>query len=49
MGDEIKVPYCRLYVDESGDHTYKEIEKPEKRYLGITGCIISSEYYRTAF
>jgi len=25
----------RLYIDESGDHTYSEENKPEKRYLGI--------------
>ncbi len=39
----------RLYIDESGDHTYSEIDKSEKRYLGITGIIFESEYYRNAF
>ncbi len=39
----------RLYIDESGDHTYSEENKPEKRYLGLTGLIIESEYYRTKF
>jgi hypothetical protein len=36
----------RLYVDESGDHTYREVDDPGKRYLGITGSIIRMEYYR---
>ncbi len=64
----------RLYIDESGDHSYgrREIQKsgilrgqeriieisrefyPEldaaaKRYLGLTGCIVQAEYYRTEF
>lgn len=39
----------RLYIDESGDHTYSGIDEPEKRYLGITGVIFESEYYRNAF
>ncbi len=39
----------RLYVDESGDHTYYESEDPAKRYLGLTGIFIESEYYRTTF
>ncbi len=39
----------RVYIDESGDHTYRSIERPDKRYLGLTGCIIEAEYYRTTF
>lgn len=39
----------RLYIDESGDHTYSTIDAPEKRYLGITGVIFESEYYRNTF
>ena len=39
----------RLYVDESGDHTYYELEDPAKRYLGLTGIFIEGEYYRTTF
>jgi hypothetical protein len=39
----------RLYVDESGDHTYRDIEDPAKRYLGLTGCFVESEAYRTRF
>lgn len=39
----------RLYIDESGDHTYSEIDEPAKRYLGITGVIFEAEYYRQNF
>jgi len=39
----------RLYIDESGDHTYKNLEDPAKRYLGLTGLIIESESYRSSF
>lgn len=39
----------RVYIDESGDHTYYELQDHAKRYLGLTGLFIESEYYRTAF
>lgn len=39
----------RLYIDESGDHTYGNVEDDTKRYLGLTGCIIDSEKYRSTF
>jgi len=39
----------RMYIDESGDHTYYEEEDPAKRYLGLTGTLIEYEYYRTTF
>lgn len=39
----------RLYIDESGDHTYYKLEDPAKRYLGLTGVFIETEYYRTIF
>lgn len=63
----------RLYIDESGDHSYgkkelqkslikfkeesveisfdhyPELGKEEKRYLGLTGCIIEAEEYRNSF
>ncbi|MCX6731878.1 MAG: DUF3800 domain-containing protein [Candidatus Parcubacteria bacterium] len=39
----------RLYIDESGDHTYSETDLASKRYLGIIGCIIESDYYRKMF
>ncbi len=67
-------PTYRLYIDESGDHTYgkKEkmpfiikhgeestrigdidnyphLDKVDKRYLGLTGCIFKLDYYREQF
>lgn len=67
-------PIYRLYIDESGDHTYgKKVAKPfrmksggqtvldttmdhyphldriDKRYLGLTGCIFKLDYYRDRF
>lgn len=39
----------RLYVDESGDHTYKHLGDPSKKYLGLTGILIESQTYRTQF
>lgn len=39
----------RLYIDESGDHTYYELEDTAKRYLGLTGIFIEGEYYRVTF
>jgi len=39
----------RLYIDESGDHTYYETEDPAKTHLGLTGILIEYEYYRTTF
>jgi len=39
----------RLYLDESGDHTFTDIGDPAKRYLGLTGILVESEAYRTSF
>jgi hypothetical protein len=40
----------RLYIDESGDHTYSLDEKDiAKRYLGITGVIFEQNYYKKKF
>ncbi|MGB9826831.1 MAG: DUF3800 domain-containing protein, partial [Desulfofundulus sp.] len=39
----------RLYIDESGDHTYSALEDLAKRYLGLTGCIVETEAYRISF
>jgi len=35
----------RMYVDETGDHTYSE----NKRYLGLTGVIFESQNYKEVF
>lgn len=70
----ISRPVYRLYIDESGDHTYgkkekkpfvisshgknlhettidhyPQLEKDDKRYLGLTGCIFKLDYYRDIF
>lgn len=39
----------RLYIDESGDHTYQQITSPHRRYLCLTGVIIEAEHYRGSF
>ena len=35
----------RIYIDESGDHTYRRLEDLEKRYLGLTGVLVRQDYY----
>lgn len=39
----------RLYIDESGDHTYGSLDDPAKRYLCLLGLFIESESYRASF
>jgi len=41
--------HYRIYIDESGDHTYSGEDKQGKRYLGLTGLIIEVEHYCTKF
>lgn|SRR3989338_6076834 len=44
----IKAPAYRLYLDEAGDHTYKDLGYVSHRYLGLLGCIFQrdSDYQR---
>ena len=35
----------RLYIDESGDHRYKQLDDPHSRYLGLTGVLMLKNYY----
>lgn len=35
----------RLYIDETGDHRYKQLDQLERRYLGLTGVLINKQYY----
>ena len=35
----------RLFIDESGDHTYKRLDNPDTRYLGLTGVLLEKDYY----
>lgn len=39
------MPAYRLYVDESGDHTYRRVEEISRRYLGLTGVLIRRSDY----
>jgi len=36
----------RLYIDESGHHSYKKVDDLDKRYLGITGVLIKKDEYK---
>lgn len=39
----------RLYVDESGDHNYNDLDDVGHRYLGLLGIAIETDYYRNEF
>lgn len=39
----------RLYIDESGDHSYKHVSELDKRYLGLTGVLINKRVYDIMF
>jgi hypothetical protein len=39
----------RLYLDESGDHTYSLCSDPDARYLSLMGVLVEQEYYRSTF
>ena len=34
-----------MYIDESGDHTYKHLHDLYKRYLGVTGVLFDKQRY----
>ena len=36
----------RLYVDESGDHVFKDLDEPGHRYLCLIGCWLRGDAYR---
>ena len=36
----------RLYLDESGDHTFSSEDEIGKRHLGLVGCCFRIENYR---
>jgi len=42
-------PNYRIYIDESGDHTYDHCDEDSKRYLCLLGCVIESDHYRNHF
>lgn len=35
----------RVYIDESGDHTYKQLGDLSRRYLGLTAIVFHKNYY----
>ena len=35
----------RLYIDESSDHIYRNLEKLDRHYPGLTGVLIHQAYY----
>jgi hypothetical protein len=43
MTNIVKVPIYRLYIDEAGDHTYKDLDYVSHRYLSLLGCIFKRE------
>ena len=34
-----------LYIDESGDHTYKQVDNPLARYLALTAVVVQKNHY----
>lgn len=38
-------PPYRVFIDESGDHTYKSVQDLSRRYLGLTGVVIRKSRY----
>jgi hypothetical protein len=38
-------PPYRVYIDESGDHTYKSVRDLTRRYLGLTGVVVRKSRY----
>jgi len=38
-------PPYRVYIDESGDHTYRRLTDLSRRYLGLTGLVIRKTSY----
>lgn len=39
----------RLYIDESGDHTFRQLDDPAKRYLCLMGVVIEFDHNRLRF
>jgi len=39
----------RLYIDESGDHSYKNLDDINRRYLGLCGCMLEIPYANNTF
>ena len=39
------MPSHRVYIDESGDHTYRATENLSTRYLALTGVVVDRAHY----
>lgn len=39
----IKVPKYRIYIDEAGDHTYRDLDYVSHRYLALLGCVFERD------
>ena len=42
------MPDWRLYIDESGDHTYRSVADPRVRYLALTAVVARKDRYKNA-
>ncbi len=36
----------RVYIDESGDQRYNNVDRLDRRYLALTGVVVHQDYYR---
>ena len=41
--ESVRVPTHRLYLDESGDHRYVDLDDISRQYLTILGCIFERD------
>jgi hypothetical protein len=46
---EVRPPRYRLYIDESGDHTYNLLDEPSHRYLALLGLWFRQADHYVAF
>ena len=42
------MPSHRVYIDESGDHTYQSTENLSRRYLALTGVVVDRAHYEAS-
>lgn len=41
--------HYRLYIDESGDHSFGRLDEPGRQHLCLLGIVIDVEKYRSSF
>lgn len=39
------MPEARVFIDESGDHTYRAVADPQVRYLALTAVVVRKAHY----